>query len=124
MRKLFFFLFLLTTNTHASFFDKKLQVYECARNVCDSTCKKVNGLFFEFKINKEKNFVLLNAFRDGNIQGNNALKNCSIIDSKNWSCEDNSEISLNRHSMTNQVYVGMSLLTIGNKTTQTSICAK
>lgn len=124
MNKLFFTLLLFSTNIHAGLFDKKLQVYECSRHICDSSCKKVDGLFFEFKVNKEKNFVLLNSFRDGNIQGNTALKNCSIINSKNWSCEDSSENSINRHSMTNQVFIGMSWFTIRNKTTQTSICAK
>ena len=124
MNKFLFILLFLSNGSYAGLFDSKLQAYDCNTNSCDSSCKKLEGVFFEFKTNKEQRFVLMSAFNNGN-SNSGALQNCSIIDSKNWSCDERGSSGLiTQSSMTNGVFKSMTLLSLGNKTSQTYVCAK
>jgi hypothetical protein len=124
MRIYILLLALLATNSYAGIFDSKLQAYECKSSARDSTCKKIDKVFFEFKTNKEQRFVLMSTFRDGNPAASQSIQNCSIIDNKNWSCENSSAFSTSRVSMTNGTYHALSLVTYKNQFTETYMCAK
>lgn len=85
----------------------KYEAYECpnqeSAQECSALCKKEN-MQLEFKVNREKNFVMILMYEGGKGAGSSTFDNCKIIDTDNWSCERDSRISMMRMAMKNGVY--------------------
>ena len=75
----------------AGLFDSKLDTYDCpsaiARNACNSSCIK-KSLKVEFKVLKSDSKVMVIGYEDNQVTGTQIYTNCTIFDSKNWSCGD------------------------------------
>ena len=113
---------LFSVNAYAGLFDSKLQVFDCASNACDSTCTKREKFLIEFKTNKNQRFVMMTTHNNSNANSI-ALQNCSIIDSKNWSCEDRTNNGTTLMSMTNGIFKS-STSVLANRFYQSHLCAK
>lgn len=92
MKKLIFLcLIFLAIETHA-----KYEWYVCNNaeqaKRCASGCSKstdADRRIYDFKVNANNNSVIMNYFdKDGKYLSSRALKNCSVIDAKNWVCSD------------------------------------
>jgi len=92
MKKLIFLcLIFLAIETHA-----KYEWYECNNAEqalrCASGCSKSTEstrLIYDFKVNANNNSVIMNYYdKDGKYRESRALKNCSVIDAKNWICSE------------------------------------
>jgi len=55
---------------------------------CAGSCKKINQLEFDFKIDKTRNIVLKTAYEDNKILQQKALEKCVVVDESNWICAD------------------------------------
>ena len=53
---------------------------------CSGSCKEVNGMSADFKINAEKNTVIYLQYQDKKLGYTETLENCKVIDNKNWEC--------------------------------------
>jgi hypothetical protein len=68
-----------------------LDLYQCptigdARN-CSNKCSPMQGkLQKEIRVDPKAKEVVVVARKDGKVEGINGLKNCTIVDSKNWVC--------------------------------------
>jgi len=98
--------------------NSKLQMYECknlhAAMKCDSSCKRLDDAKVEFKVNVDKSFVTLIRYEDGNQAGSRPLEGCKVIDTNNWSCEEDSTIASTyrggTYAMTNGQYYQWTVL--------------
>jgi hypothetical protein len=122
MNKLLLLMLFVSTGSYAGLFDNKLQAYDCTSNACDSTCTKREGFFLEFKTDKVQRFVMMTA-HNGSNSNSIALQNCSIIDSKNWSCDDKTNNGTTHMSMTNGIFKSDTSILAG-KFYQSFVCAK
>ena len=122
MNKLLLSLLLFSTSCYAGIFNNKLQVFDCTGNACDSSCTKREGFLIEFKTNKEQRFVMMTTHNSSN-SNSIAVQNCSIIDSKNWSCIDKTSNGITHISMTNGIFKS-STSVMENKFYQSYVCAK
>lgn len=109
-------------------FDSKLQVYRCKDQpsaMACNTCERLDGKKMEFKVNVEKSTVMWVLYDNGEVKGTNALENCRVVDSKNWSCEvvpnyGDSSFHGSRQSMANGQYFSSSMIKLSpdSKSTQ------
>ena len=97
MKKIIFvFLLLITTSSYARY-----EFYECnlknQTSKCAEGCSKIKtgmpSMFsYEFKVNPSTNSVIIDYY--DNVKGyveSKALKYCTVIDAKNWICEQDKQ---------------------------------
>lgn len=86
----------------------KYEAYDCpdrdSAEACNTLCKKQN-MQMEFKVNQQKNFVMILSYEGGKSAGGSTFDNCKIIDSDNWSCERDSKLSMMRIAMKDGLFV-------------------
>jgi hypothetical protein len=95
MKKLLLILCFFTTSAQTGWFDNKLDTYSCPtekdRNSCNSSCNKTN-LKIEFKIQKNEGKVMGIGYIDNKVTGTQIYDDCTIFDSKNWSCGESNKM--------------------------------
>jgi hypothetical protein len=105
----------------------KYDTYECpsidSAISCNSVCRKSN-FQNEFKLNNEKNIVLLIQYENGVSIGSKVLENCTIFDAKNWSCKSGvNGFTEHKYDMENGIYIQTLIYLKGNLKDSFS-CAK
>ena len=101
----------------ASPFSNTLDVYECATEFdaknC-TKCKNMKDVTLQVEVNVDKSVVIVTLYDDKKNIGSNALKNCKIVDKKNWICGNDGSydqyqtFSQNLHTMTKGNYYSFS----------------
>ncbi len=102
---IFSFLLLNSFSSYANFFEKKLYVYECPKNLystCNDGCKK-SDLQVSFLINKKDNTVMIKSYYKGSTNSS-VYENCKIFNDKNWDCSSTLEfVSDDRRVISNYI---------------------
>lgn len=95
MKYILLILCLFAVFSHAGWFDNKLDTYDCPtandRNSCSSSCSKTN-VKIEFKIQKNEGKVMGIGYVNNQVTGTRIYDDCTIFDSKNWSCGDSNKM--------------------------------
>lgn len=112
----------------------KLQLYYCKDSsdvgTCSGSCKPVPEMAIEFMVDAKKSYVMQTIFDNGKQSGSELLKNCKVIDDRNWSCEtfiDLSPVGSRKHThlMSNGRYQDLKVTSIfGGSTTEFGLCGK
>ena len=88
-KMLFYFMFYCFTTQAAQ--TNKLTLYSfCPTQedamTCSNKCTKINPIQYEYEVNKSKNIVIEKTFTEEKLTNSSPLKNCKVIDEKNWEC--------------------------------------
>ena len=103
MKRYLLLLIILSNSVSAGFLDKKLNLYQCINEKESRRCLLENQsctalkLQIEFKVNDKNKTVMVTEF-DNKGDESFLLKNCDVIDSKNWEC--NYENKLKKETIT------------------------
>jgi hypothetical protein len=107
-------------------------IYECNSSIaaysCNSGCASGKNASRSFKINIQKNTILEQLFIDGSLVNNSPLKNCEVVDEKNWICKNSLTFPNGRkvaitESMNNDIFSNSWIYSDNNKDMK-SECAK
>ena len=125
---------LFSNFVYASWFDGKVQMRVCNNGnsvdalSCNNKCDK-GSIDLEFQVNVVSNIVLQKMYTKGKLFDTNALKNCKVIDKKNWICETIEESNFlkyekyeDKHVMNDGVYANITL--VNNIERKFPTCAK
>lgn len=115
------FLMFLSPTFAFNFLSNNLMMYRCQSEeeaVSCRSCKKfTNSESFDstnFKIDVKKSNIIREAIKNKSVIKTQLLKNCTVIDKKNWKCVNDVEMSSpenysrNRQGMSNGQYYGLS----------------
>jgi hypothetical protein len=115
---IFLLLFFITSNTSATLFKNKVEIYDCLSRdnagECNAKCKK-SGVSIEFKVDTKEKKIMLISYEDGKQTGSTVIesdkyKKCNIFDQKNWECKttipssQNLKFTMSTSSMANGIF--------------------
>ena len=125
---------LFSNFVYANWFDGKIPMRVCNNGnsvdalSCNNKCDK-GDIDFEFQVNVVSNIVLQKVYTKGKLFQTNALKNCKVIDKRNWICETIEESNFlkyekyeDKHVMNDGVYANITL--VNNIERKFPTCAK
>lgn len=105
-KKLIYLFVILTNTAYAE--SGEYQLYSCQNDVkaslkCEA-CIKSEGISFTFKVQPLNNTVLKTTYKNNEIQSDDALKNCKVVDAKNWQCDESEGNLVATKKMSNGIY--------------------
>jgi hypothetical protein len=118
----------IVPNAYA-FFDTKLNVHEC-KNIndvatCSNTCNLVSNRHVVFKVDEKTSSVFRDDYLNNKKEQMISIKNCKIINKKNWYCEETFKVGSEKSTIIQYMTDGIHVykLNIGNELVKLS-CSK